>query len=78
MTKFIERYPGLTELIEEFEHLTMAKEEEDRPAIAYFKRQRKLREEAAQLKQEEDDEPLFIVDTLEDDDDIKSQRSNHL
>ena len=77
MTEFIERYPGLNELIEEFEHLTMAKEEEDRPAIAYFKKQRKLREEAAQLKQE-DDEPLFIVDTLEDGDDIKSKRSSHL
>jgi hypothetical protein len=70
LTKFIERYPGLTELIEEFEHLTMAKEEEDRPAIAYFKKQRKLREEAAQLKQDDDDEPLFIIDTLTDGDDI--------
>jgi len=55
----------------------MAKEDEDRPAIAYFKKQRKLREEAAQLKQE-DDEPLFIIDTLEDGDDITSKRSSDL
>lgn len=78
MNAFIERYPGLNELIEEFEHLTMAMEDEDRPAIAYFKKQRKLREEAARLKKEDDDEPLFIVDTLEDGDDIKSAISSHL
>ena len=56
----------------------MAMEDEDRPAIAYFKKQRKLREEAARLKKEDDDEPLFIVDTLEDGDDIKSAISSHL
>jgi hypothetical protein len=43
LNRFIERYPGLHELIEEFEHLSMAKEDEDEEAIAYFKAQRRLR-----------------------------------
>ena len=43
MNVFIDRYPGLQELIEEFEHISLAKEDDDRPAIAYFKRQRMLR-----------------------------------
>ena len=46
MNVFIERYPGLQELIEEFEHISLAKEDDDRPAIAYFKRQRMLRRES--------------------------------
>jgi hypothetical protein len=37
----------LEELIEEFEHLSMAREDDDRSAVAYFKRQRKLREESS-------------------------------
>lgn len=77
MNAFIERYPGLDELIEEFEHITMAREDEDRPAIAYFKKQRKLREEAAAQVKEEEEEPLFLKDTLEQDD-VKSLISNHL
>ena len=64
MNAFIERYPGLDELIEEFEHVTMAAEDEERPALAYFKKQRKLREDADRVKNEED-EPLFLQDTLE-------------
>jgi len=43
----------------------MAREDEDRPAIAYFKKQRKLREKVAQVKEEEDG-PLFVQDTLEE------------
>jgi len=77
LNAFIERYPGLDELIEEFEHITMAREDEDRPAIAYFKKQRKLREEAAAQVKEEEEEPLFLKDTLEQDD-VKSLISNHL
>jgi hypothetical protein len=41
---FLERYPGLDELIEEFEHLSLANEDDDDEAITYFKRQRRLRE----------------------------------
>jgi hypothetical protein len=44
---FLDRYPGLEELIEEFEHLSLAREDDDRPAITYFKRQRTLREKSA-------------------------------
>jgi hypothetical protein len=66
----------LDELIEEFEHITMAREDEDRPAIAYFKKQRKLREETPQVKKEEDG-PLFLQDTPEEDD-VKSSISSHL
>jgi hypothetical protein len=47
LNSFLERYPGLEELIEEFEHLSMAKEDDDRDAIAYFKRQQMLREGSA-------------------------------
>jgi hypothetical protein len=43
LDRFIERYPGLHELIEEFEHLSMAREDGDEEAIAYFKAQRRLR-----------------------------------
>ena len=76
MNTFIERYPGLDELIEEFEHITMAREDEDRSAIAYFKKQRKLREEVAQVKEEEDG-PLFLQDTWEEEG-VKSSLSSHL
>jgi hypothetical protein len=65
---FVDRYPGLDELIEEFEHISMAKEDEDRPAIAYFKRQLKLREEIAAAKRRDEDLPLFLKDTQEEDD----------
>lgn len=44
MNPFLERYPGLEELIEEFEHLSLAKEDGDKDAITYFKRQIMLRE----------------------------------
>jgi hypothetical protein len=45
LNTFLERYPGLDELIEEFEHLSLAREDDDDAAITYFKRQRRLREE---------------------------------
>ena len=47
LNSVLERYPGLDELIEEFEHISMAKEDDDMDAIAYFKRQRMLREGSA-------------------------------
>lgn len=43
INQFLERYPGLEELVEEFEHLSLAREDEDGEAIAYFKAQRRLR-----------------------------------
>jgi len=43
LNDFIARYPGLEELIEEFEHLSLANEDEDRAAIAYFKAQQRSR-----------------------------------
>jgi hypothetical protein len=46
LNAFFDRYPGLEELLEEFEHLTLAREDDDRAAIAYFKRQRSLREQS--------------------------------
>ena len=45
----MERYPGLLDLIEEFEHLSLAKEEPDLGAVAYFKRQKRLREEGFEV-----------------------------
>ena len=47
MNVFINRYPGLDELIEEFEHISLAGEDDDRRAVTYFKQQRMLRQEAA-------------------------------
>lgn len=49
MNAFLDRYPGLEELIEEFEHLSLAREDDDSDAITYFKRQRMLREESMTL-----------------------------
>ena len=45
----MERYPGLDVLIEEFEHVSLAMEDDDTPAITYFKRQRMLREQEESL-----------------------------
>lgn len=45
----MERYPGLLDLIEEFEHLSLATEEPDRDAVTYFKRQKRLREEGFEV-----------------------------
>jgi len=46
---YVERYPGLLDLIEEFEHLSLAKEEPDPAAVTYFKRQKRLREEGFEV-----------------------------
>jgi hypothetical protein len=46
---YVERYPGLLDLIEEFEHLNLAREEPDRDAMSYFKRQKRLREEGFEV-----------------------------
>jgi hypothetical protein len=51
---FLERYPGLEELIEEFEHLSLAREDDDEGAITYFKRQRRLREQSVVLNNTRD------------------------
>ena len=40
MNEVTGRYTGLLELIEEFEHLAMAMEDEDEAAISYFERQK--------------------------------------
>jgi hypothetical protein len=40
MNEIGERYHGVLELIEEFEHLAMAMEDEDSDAITYFERQK--------------------------------------
>ena len=78
LQEFVERYPGLDELIEEFEHITMAKEDEDRQAIAYFKKECKLRELGEVTNQNDEDDPLFIRDTLDEEYGIKTSISNHL
>ena len=61
---FLARYPGLEELIEEFEHLSLAREDEDEDAIAYFKQQRAFREESAlqnrDIKDDSSDEQQII------------------
>jgi adenylate cyclase class IV len=43
MGEVIARYRELEELIEEFEHLAMAREDKDEEAEVYFQRQRRLR-----------------------------------
>ena len=65
MNVFIDRYPGLEELIEEFEHLSLAREDKDIPAITYFKKQRRLRDGIV-LSDEDDDENEY-EDTLGED-----------
>ena len=45
----MERYPGLLDLIEEFEHLSLATEEPDQGAVIYFKRQKRLREQGFEV-----------------------------
>jgi len=40
LDEVIERYHGVLELLEEFEHLAMAMEDEDDDAISYFDRQK--------------------------------------
>jgi len=40
----LKRYPGLDELLEEFEHVELAKEDQDVEALRYFMRQRALRQ----------------------------------
>jgi hypothetical protein len=54
LNAFLERYPGLEDLIEEFEHLTLAREDDDQEAITYFRRQRKLREQNVALNNTSD------------------------
>lgn len=49
MNVFIDRYPGLEELIEEFEHISLAREDDDGQAILYFKRQSMLRQESTNV-----------------------------
>jgi hypothetical protein len=43
LNAILDRYPGLEELIEEFEHLALAWEDQDTPAISYFQKQQELR-----------------------------------
>jgi hypothetical protein len=58
LNAFLERYPGLDVLIEEFEHLSMAREDDDYPAIAYFKKQREVR-----LREDTEGESMGHKDT---------------
>ena len=51
-------------MIEEFEHLSLAMEDEDREAIAYFKAQRRLR-----LQAESNEELALNPDTLKKEED---------
>lgn len=57
MDSYVKRYPGLLTLLEEYEHLTLAREEGDRAAASYFKRERRLREDGVEVgaKLEDDD-----------------------
>ena len=41
---YLKRYPGLDELLEDFEHVELAKEEEDAEAVKYFLEKSALRQ----------------------------------
>jgi len=70
LDEFIERYPGLDVLIEEFEHLSLAREDEDVAAIGYFKREQTLRleeEKRNSVKQENGDKSADVKEDPEQD-----------
>jgi len=73
MDRYVERYPGLLALLEEFEHMSLAREDGDGEAVRYFKRQKRLREDGVEVGETSMEDIEFCEGDIEVKEDLDAE-----
>jgi len=73
MDRYVERYPGLLALLEEFEHMSLAREDGDGEAVRYFKRQKRLREDGVEVGETSMEDIEFAEGDIEVKEDLDAE-----